>query len=81
MSDRSVIHLIERPKSTVAVIPFPKAVPRQISQADIEEVIFLRNQQEHLAGLEADLLRRLRAGASVEEGVHTARPKLVLDVR
>jgi hypothetical protein len=68
-------------KKSLTAVPIPKASPHQISQEELEEVILLRNKQECLATLEVDLLQRLLAGASVEEGVHTARIKFTLDVR
>jgi hypothetical protein len=59
-------------------IPFP-AVQIQITQNKIELLLSLRNRARQLASqieeAEASMLDRLRAGASVESGEHTAEIK------
>jgi hypothetical protein len=73
-TQQSIPQLIEQQKSAV-VFPIPKLVPKQITQAELEEIILLRRKAETLEGLEAELKQRLAAGAVVEDGIHIARLK------
>ena len=70
----NVSQSVEQQKS--AAIQFPTSFLKPISQMDLETVILQRNtlkrKQEELDSLEAELKARLEAGASVEDGVHTA---------
>ena len=75
MTTASVIQLSD-PRSSTHVLQLPASFLKPISQLDLETVILLRNtlkrKQQELDSMEAALKARLEAGASVEEGVHTA---------
>jgi len=73
VATQSVIHPIgqSQPAIVVPIAPFP----RPIMQEELEEVIQLRRKQETLEALEADLKKRLEAGASVENGIRIAKLK------
>jgi hypothetical protein len=75
MTTASVIQLSD-PRSSTHVLQLPASFLKPISQLDLETVILLRNtlrrKQQDLDSMEAALKARLEAGASVEEGVHTA---------
>jgi hypothetical protein len=73
-TQQSIPQLVEQQKSAV-VFPIPKLVPKQITQAELEEIILLRRKQETLDALEADLKQRLEVGALVEDGIHVAKLK------
>jgi len=60
-----------KPAVVVPISPFP----RPITQEELEEVIQLRRKMETLEGLEADLKKRLAAGATVEDGIRIGKLK------
>jgi hypothetical protein len=63
-----------------AVIPFPAVqVPQTVTQTELELVRALRSRaaqlEAQIESAETSILARLRTGASVEDGTHTASVK------
>lgn len=77
MASQSVIHSVEQSKP--AVVPFPKAIPEQVTQAELGELLdsrsLLAQLEKQVGKQEAAIRELLEAGASVEAGPRVAELK------
>jgi hypothetical protein len=77
MATESVIHHVGQSKP--AVVPFPKVISEQVTQAELSELLdsrsLLAQLEAEVQQQEASVRARLEAGASVEAGARVAELK------